>query len=120
MLRPCFPNPFNPKTTIRFDLPKTNRVVMDIYDVRGRLVRNLTRGEELSSGSHTIDWNGTDATGQAVAAGVYLVRIEVGTFSEAKTVVLVKQGAECPIFRHQFTCNEYFRAYFQLSSETSD
>jgi hypothetical protein len=68
------PNPFNPRTSIRFYLPARTDVRLDIYDVRGALVRHLAQGS-YDSGAHSVDWDGTDAAGQGVASGFYVYRL---------------------------------------------
>lgn len=77
-----YPNPFNPQTTIRFDIPGAEGadtwVVLDIFDIKGRLVRTLVRGV-MPAGTHRTTWNGRDARGMKVASGVYIARIRVGT-----------------------------------------
>jgi len=70
-----YPNPFNPTTTISFDLPKDGFVVLKIYDITGRLVRVLVQEQKLA-GAHSVLWDGLDDAGQKVAAGVYLYQIE--------------------------------------------
>ncbi|HOT37178.1 MAG TPA: FlgD immunoglobulin-like domain containing protein [Candidatus Latescibacteria bacterium] len=75
------PNPFNPATTIRFDLPSSGFVTLAVYDINGRLVRNLLVGLAASAartfpaGQHSVTWDGCDNHGRAVASGVYLVRL---------------------------------------------
>ena len=88
-LRQNYPNPFNPGTTIRFELPENGFVTIKIYDLTGRLVRTLVQEQKLA-GIHSIQWNGTDETGQKVAAGVYLYQIEF-TNSNDETMVLTKK-----------------------------
>ena len=75
MLASNYPNPFNPTTTISFDLPRDGFVVLKIYDITGRLVRVLVQEQKLA-GAHSVIWDGLDDAGQVVAAGVYLYRIE--------------------------------------------
>ncbi len=67
-LYPNHPNPFNPRTTIRFDLPAAGQVRLVVYDLAGRLVRVLVEGE-VSAGSHEAVWDGRDATGRARTLG---------------------------------------------------
>jgi hypothetical protein len=71
------PNPFNPQTTLRFDLHHAASTHLAIYDLRGRLVRSLV-DEELSPGAHETTWNGRDDTGAEVASGTYVARIDAG------------------------------------------
>ncbi len=69
------PNPFNPATTIRFDLPEAGNVALVIYDINGRQVRNLLVGQAFLPGQHSVTWDGCDNHGRAVASGVYLMRL---------------------------------------------
>jgi len=69
-----FPNPFNPKTTLRFDLPVKGQVDLAVYDVTGRRVATLATGE-MEAGEYELIWNGTDEAGHAVASGVYFSRL---------------------------------------------
>ncbi|RMH70606.1 MAG: T9SS C-terminal target domain-containing protein, partial [Gemmatimonadetes bacterium] len=84
-----YPNPFNPKTTLRFDVPQTARVSLSIYDVSGALVRTLVDGE-VEAGYHQVVWDGTDASGQAVKSGVYVYRLDAGSFSQTESMVLLR------------------------------
>lgn len=74
-LRQNSPNPFNPVTTIRYELPIPARVTLDIHDASGRLVRRLAAGEERAAGEHTALWDGHDEAGQRVGSGVYFYRL---------------------------------------------
>jgi len=71
------PNPFNPMTTIRFDVPVGGRVRLEVYDVRGKLVRSLVDAD-LPLGSHEAVWDGKDASGRAMASGSYFARLHAG------------------------------------------
>jgi hypothetical protein len=64
------PNPFNPETTIRFDLANASEVSLTIFDLNGRLVKLLTQSY-LSAGTHISLWNGRDEQGKAIDSGVY-------------------------------------------------
>ncbi len=68
------PNPFNPQTTVRFELPMAGPVRLVVYNLAGQPVRTLLDGEYLSAGSHAVVWDAHDAQGRAVASGVYLLR----------------------------------------------
>ena len=73
---PNHPNPFNPRTTLAFDLPEaTDRVRLRLYDLQGRLVANLVDGP-LPAGRHDVPWQGTDDAGRTVASGVYISVLE--------------------------------------------
>jgi hypothetical protein len=83
------PNPFNPTTTLRYDLPDDGMVNITIYDMMGRVVRNLVNDHQ-SAGYKTIQWNGTNGFGVPVAAGVYLYQIHAGNFQKTKKMILLK------------------------------
>lgn len=87
---PAAPNPFNPTTEIRFGLARPTDIDLAIYAVDGRRVRALVQGE-MPAGEHRLTWNGQDDTGQGVASGVYLVRLEAAGYSAAtQRIVLVR------------------------------
>ncbi|MGH1363315.1 MAG: FlgD immunoglobulin-like domain containing protein [Calditrichia bacterium] len=88
-LRQNFPNPFNPTTTIRFDLPKNSTVSLKIYDVQGRLVRKLVN-QKMKAGFHETQWDGLNSHGNRVATGVYFYRIRADKFIRTKKMVLVR------------------------------
>ncbi|RKZ14332.1 hypothetical protein DRQ50_09125 [bacterium] len=72
------PNPFNPMTIISFNLPYTAEVSLQVVDVRGRVVRNLLRGDVHNAGPHQVIWRGRDDAGHQVATGVYFYRCVAG------------------------------------------
>jgi flagellar hook assembly protein FlgD len=71
-----YPNPFNPATTIRFQLATAARVELTVFDVRGAIVSRLLQGER-SAGQHAVIWDGLDDSGRPAASGVYLARLRV-------------------------------------------
>tara|TARA_S200000501_G_C20842938_1_gene752445 strand:- start:173 stop:2398 length:2226 start_codon:yes stop_codon:yes gene_type:complete len=84
-----YPNPFNPITTLRYDLPKDGLVNITIYDIMGRKINTLVNNRQ-TAGFKSTQWNATNNQGQPVAAGVYLYSIEVGQLSQTKKMVLLK------------------------------
>ncbi len=88
-LKQNFPNPANPVTTIAFSLAAPARVTLKLYDVQGRLVKTLADAP-YTEGWHTVEWNGTNARNLPAASGIYFYRLQVGTFSETKKLVLLK------------------------------
>lgn len=84
-----YPNPFNPETTIQFDLPQKSRVSIKIYDVTGRLVKQLVN-RDYPAGPHKISWDGKDEASQMVSSGNYFYKINAGTFTESKKMILLK------------------------------
>lgn len=89
-LHPCYPNPFNPSTTISYELTDPAVVNLTVYDVAGQLVRTLVAAETSGAGRHEVVWNGRDETGRNVAAGVYFYRLDAGGYSETRRMALVK------------------------------
>ena len=88
-LYPNVPNPFNPRTTIRFELKHATHATLQVFDAAGRLVNTLVN-EERNSGIHEVIWQGKDSSGNQVATGVYLYRLRAGDFVETKRMVLLK------------------------------
>ncbi|MCK4579621.1 MAG: CotH kinase family protein [Candidatus Marinimicrobia bacterium] len=84
-----FPNPFNPVTTIRYDLPRRAKVTLTIYDILGREVAVLINGEQ-GPGYHSVIWNGRNERGQPVSTGVYLYRIQAEGFAETRKMLLLR------------------------------
>ncbi|MFT5232001.1 MAG: hypothetical protein ACI9UK_000142 [Candidatus Krumholzibacteriia bacterium] len=83
------PNPFNPLTEIHFRLPVSGHVNLQVFDTRGRLVATL-QNETMSAGDHRVTWRGADEQGRSVAAGVYLSRLQTGSGTLLKKMILVK------------------------------
>jgi flagellar hook assembly protein FlgD len=85
----CFPNPFNPATTIEYNVPNDGNVTLEVFDVRGALVVRLFAGHR-NAGVYTQAWSGTDAEGQPVGSGVYLARLTHESSIHMIKMVLVK------------------------------
>lgn len=83
------PNPFNPTTTIRFDLPKAGQVRLEVFNVAGQRVRTLVDGY-MVAGSHAVVWDGRGDDGRLAASGVYLYRLVGDGFSTARRMILMK------------------------------
>jgi len=84
-----YPNPFNPKTTISFDLPEAQFVRLAVFGADGRRIATLL-DERLAAGRHSVAWEGRDETGLPVASGVYFCRIEAGPLKETRKMLLMK------------------------------
>ena len=85
-----YPNPFNPSTNIRFALPIRASVELKIFDLLGREVRTLIKGDQINPGTHTVVWDGRNSAGQTVATGVYFYRIDAAGFMQSKKMLLIK------------------------------
>ena len=88
-LLPTRPNPFNPRTEIRFDLAAANAVDLRIYNLRGQLVRRLLR-EALPAGQHRVLWEGEDERGRSVASGTYVLTLVAGGKSFRQKIALLR------------------------------
>jgi hypothetical protein len=89
-LKQNFPNPFNPVTQIRYQLPEVSLVTIQIYDIMGRVVRTLVNSETQITGYRQVTWNALNDLGQPVSAGMYLYVIQAGDFRDTKKMVLIK------------------------------
>ncbi len=86
-----FPNPFNPDTTINYDLAESADVTLQIYNVLGQVVRTLVASEAQNAGRYQIRWNGMDDRGVPVSSGIYFYQISAdGKFSDVRKLMLLK------------------------------
>ena len=85
-----FPNPFNPDTTIKYDLAESADVTLQIYNVLGQVVRTLVASEAQNAGRYQIRWNGMDDRGVSVSSGIYFYRISAGEFQNVRKLMLLK------------------------------
>lgn len=94
-LHPNYPNPFNPTTTISFEIPQTSKisesfeVYLQIYDITGKLVKTLIHGKMLP-GYHSVMWNGKDDAGEDVGSGIYFYRLRSQRTAVVRKMVLVR------------------------------
>jgi hypothetical protein len=84
-----FPNPFNPSTSIKFDMKEKGFVALKVYNVAGQLVRTLVN-DTKDAGSHAITWDGKNNRGGAVASGIYFYKMETKDFSQTKKMVMLR------------------------------
>ena len=89
LLKPNYPNPFNPQTMIPFSLPRDGQVSLVIYDGAGRLVAEILR-EHLPAGTHEVPWYGRDRTGRGVASGTYYCRLTSATAVVTMPLTLIR------------------------------
>ena len=83
------PNPFNPTTTLRYDLPKDAQINITIYDKMGRQINTLVNSQQ-NAGFKSVRWNATNDNGSPVSTGLYLYTIQAGGFRQTKKMVLLK------------------------------
>lgn len=83
------PNPFNPSTSIRFDLPKPGHVKLVLYDIRGREIAKLV-DNNYPVGTHTAKWDGRDTRGNDAPSGAYLARLTIGGEARTRKIILAR------------------------------
>ena len=84
-----YPNPFNPTTTLRFDLPEVSNISLTIYNMLGQKIRTYDM-QSAAAGYHTLKWNATNDYGDPVGAGVYLYQLQAKDFVKTRKMVLLK------------------------------
>ncbi len=89
VLHQNYPNPFNPTTTISFSIPKDSKVELSIYNIKGQKVKQLI-SDQLSTGQHSVVWDGRDENNKPVGSGIYFYKLKVGDFKRVKKMVLMK------------------------------
>jgi hypothetical protein len=84
-----YPNPFNPSTTIQFEIAEAREVALEIYNIKGQKVKTLVN-ENLQAGKHEIVWNGKDEKNQSVASGIYHYKLRTGKYIAHRKMILMK------------------------------
>jgi hypothetical protein len=84
-----YPNPFNPSTTLRFEMASAGAARLEVFSIDGRRLRTLV-DENLEAGQHERVWDGRDSTGRRMASGVYFAQFKRPGLSESKRLVLLK------------------------------
>jgi len=85
----AYPNPFNPSTTISFNLTNSATVALDVYNIKGQMVKMLLH-KPLPSGYHNIQWNGSDDNNRPVSSGIYFYRIKIDNHQTIGKMLLMK------------------------------
>jgi hypothetical protein len=85
-----YPNPFNPSTTLRFDLPENSKVSLVVYNLLGESIRTIVNNVDYKPGRFSVEWDGRDNSGFTVPSGVYLIRFETEKYREVKKAILLK------------------------------
>ena len=84
-----YPNPFNPTTTIAFNMVEEGNVSIEVFNVRGQLVKTLVN-EHMTVGDHTLVWEGTNDNNQKVSSGIYFYKMKSANYSSTKKMILMK------------------------------
>ncbi|MCD6440672.1 MAG: T9SS type A sorting domain-containing protein [Candidatus Marinimicrobia bacterium] len=88
-LAQCYPNPFNQNTTIQYTLHTEGKVTLNIYDLKGRLVKTMIDCIQ-KEGSYSVEWNGSDANNRKVQSGIYFYEVKLDQFKTIKKMILLK------------------------------
>jgi hypothetical protein len=88
-LKGNYPNPFNPETTIRYSVREASPVNIEIYNLKGQLVKTLV-SESKAAGEHSVIWKGTDNNNRPVSSGVYFYKMNAGKYSSTKKMIMMK------------------------------
>jgi hypothetical protein len=86
---PNYPNPFNPTTTIKYQLPRTSEVRLTVYNVLGQAVRRLVDAK-VEAGYHSVEWDGSNEVGAQVASGIYIYRFTADNYLNVQKMILMK------------------------------
>ena len=84
-----YPNPFNPTTTISFNVPEYSAVSIAVYNLMGEKIRTLV-ADSRAAGNYQINWDGTDNHGNAVSTGMYFYELKAGDFKQVKRMTFMK------------------------------
>ena len=84
-----YPNPFNPETTISFELNQQGQTLVEIYNVKGQKVKTLLN-DELETGVHNLVWKGMDEQGQQLASGMYFYKVKVNKEEKINKMIMIK------------------------------
>ncbi len=84
-----YPNPFNPETTISYQLSENSEVELKIYNIKGKKVKQIV-SDQLLAGQHSVVWNGRDDNGESVSSGIYFYKLKTDNYEETKRMILLK------------------------------
>ena len=84
-----YPNPFNPSTTIQYDVAEASVVTLEIFDITGKLIKTLVNGEK-AAGSYSVVWDATDSAGRIVPNGAYVYRLRAGSLQFVNKLMVLK------------------------------
>jgi flagellar hook assembly protein FlgD len=89
MLYSPYPNPFNPVTHFKFDIPNLDAVNISVFDLSGKLTRTITN-EEYRQGRYSLTWNGRNSQGKIVPTGIYFIQLTTSSFVQTKKALFLK------------------------------
>ena len=88
-MHPNYPNPFNPLTNIRYDIPKSSNVRIDIFNILGHKIKSLVNTTKMA-GNHNVQWSGKNEQNKNLPSGLYIVRFNAGGISSQQKIMLLK------------------------------
>jgi hypothetical protein len=88
-LYPVYPNPFNPQTTIKFDITELSKVSVKIFNILGEEIITLLE-KETAPGNYSLSWDARDYSGKLVPSGIYLIRLTANNYSATVKAILLK------------------------------
>ena len=88
-VNPAYPNPFNPSTSINYELPVVSDIIVKVYDIYGRLIHENIR-HNVQPGSHNIKWDGLTNDGEKAVSGMYMIQIQAGNKIHSSKIILLK------------------------------
>lgn len=89
-LSKAYPNPFHNETTIKFSIPKSEKVRFEIYNIKGQLIYSLIDSDLMNAGTYKVTWKGLDNSGNQVPNGIYLARLTTGNYMKTIRIVMSK------------------------------
>jgi hypothetical protein len=89
LLQQNYPNPFNSSTILMYSLPTRQVISLRVYDITGKEIGTLYQGIQ-TGGTHTLQWNGTDANGRQLSSGIYFMRLQTELHSQVIKTLLIK------------------------------
>jgi hypothetical protein len=84
-----YPNPFTEETKIEFNLKESGHIIIDVYDLSGRLIKQI-KNEDISAGDHSVTWNATNESGDRVQSGYYFYKINAGKSCKTEKMILLR------------------------------
>ena len=84
-----YPNPFNPETRINYAILENSVVTIEIFNITGQLIRTLIN-EYKAKGNYSVIWDGRDNAGRLVSSGIYLYRLQAGSFIQTRKMIFMK------------------------------
>lgn len=89
-LQSIYPNPFNPETTISYYLTESSEVTLEVYNLKGQIVKTFQEGYKEANINYSINWNAKDTNSKTNSSGIYFIKLKAGDLTEVRRAVLIK------------------------------